>query len=37
VPEGLLSVSYRDWGDRKEDGMYYVIDLHLGEWFGKYC
>jgi hypothetical protein len=37
VPEGVLYMSYRDWGDRREEGMSYIIDFHIGEWFRKYC
>jgi hypothetical protein len=37
VPDGLLYVSYRDWGDRREEGMSYIIDLNLGKWFRKFC
>jgi hypothetical protein len=31
VPEGLHYVSDRDWGDRGEKSMSYVLYLHLGE------
>jgi hypothetical protein len=37
VPEGVLYVSYREWGHRRKEGMSYVIDFHLGEWLRKYC